>query len=145
VAEITGQKTSEDKDKSYIDSGQDSGLPVLDKKTCLRCPAHCPLVKNTKGHWKNRLYDFLSAILNQLNAKNGGQELQNVPAGYIFEPEDLKRRFSRTPFVVEKIAEWIFQKCALGRLVKKARDICTKIVGRIKQIIKNSYDGQREL
>jgi hypothetical protein len=108
VDKIVRDKAAEDMIQSTGTSGQFESS-AQDKKTCARCPLHCPPVKNIRRHWKNRLHDFLSGILRQLDAQNGSQDPHDTPAGHILGPQDLGIGRLMLSFM-QKIARWIYQK-----------------------------------
>jgi hypothetical protein len=108
VAKIVKEKATEGAGESARTSGQ-FGASALDKKTCTRCPVHCPPVENIRRHWKNKLHDLLSDILRQLDVQNGFQDPHGAPAGHILGPQDLRIGKFMLSFL-QKIARWIYQK-----------------------------------
>jgi hypothetical protein len=119
VAEMVKEKATGGVGESAGTSGQFESS-ALDDKTCARCPVHCPPVKNIRGHWKNRLHALLSSILEQLDTRNGSQNPHCTPAGHISRHKDSGRGRSIIPFM-QKIARWIYQKIASGRLSQKVK------------------------
>jgi hypothetical protein len=108
VAEIVGQKTTKDVSSPSKALQQQFELSTRDKKICLRCPVHCPPVNNVKGHWKNKLHDFLIAILMQEGTRKGFGNLKNVSETDICNQENSKKGILG-PFL-QKIMKWVYRQ-----------------------------------
>jgi hypothetical protein len=121
VIEILEHKISKDEVKPPEGYGQHSGLPAPDKKICARCPIHCPPVKNIKGHWKNKLCDFLVTVLMQLDAKRDFKDTQGDSEAHISKLGSPIKGSSKTPFT-QKITKWIYRY-----LLQKVKDICRRL------------------
>jgi hypothetical protein len=136
VAEMARQKYAKDKSQHARIPKQQSELPALDKKICLRCVVHCPVAGNIRWHWMNRLYMFLSTLVAQLDESREPEESGIGLVRQVLKAEQISGRFwevARLP----KTEWWLPFKG--GALFQKIRNICKKFRGWVIQVIRRKW------